>query len=679
MKILNPITNLRQLKKNSKQLQKMIISGKFNQLTYKKRHQWLARIERLKQQLSKFKQFKSIRKAIAGATIVLSLAFGNTMNAQTFGALQTNPFGLTDGYNVTFPASADLDGDGDFDFIIGEASPTSGNNLRYFENTGNASVPSFTQVTVNSPIAAISGYYFAMPTLVDIDNDGDYDLFLTEYYGAINYYENIGTPTSPNFTTAQTAFGLNTGAFNIPFVDIEFADMDNDGDFDVIASGYYSPVYYYENTGDSINAAFSTPVQDPFGINVTASDYGFPAIADIDGDGDLDLFLGSYYADMEYYQNTGTLAVPVFGSSVQNPFGIALNAPNTDLADPLFIDIDNDGDMDLFAGSYGTTGAILYQENLTISIPNNVPTSADTIFTMNQDETAFFVASDFPFTDADTAQTLNKIKIINVPLNGTFNLFGFPVSQNQEITVTDLVGLLYIPQPGQYGTNFDNFTFEVSDGLDFSAAAYTFTINVNALPSTTQTTVETVQDTDYTFNVADFTFNDPNGGTFQEIQIVTLPAKGEVKYNGTAVLAGDVIATSDFSNLVFSPEPGETGFPHTDFLFAVGDGTGFSQPNSIFVNVNFPISTNGINKVSNFKLTPNPSSDFVNLQIETPTNQSANLTIQNLSGQIILNQNIELNSDFNVQIDINNWTKGVYIIQVKAENGMVLTKKLVVQ
>lgn len=661
----------------------MISSGKFSQLTYKKRQQWLSRVERLKLQLNKFGQFKSIRKAIAGATVVLSLALGHTANAQSFGPLQTNPFGLTDGYTVTFPAAADLDNDGDIDFIIGEASPA-GNNLRYFENTGSAASPAFTQITTNSPIGNISGYYFAMPSLVDIDNDGDEDLFITEYYGAINFYENIGTPTAPNFSqTPQTAFGINTAALGVIFVDIEFADIDNDGDFDMFAGGYYNDLYYYENTGTATNAAFATPVQNPFGINIAYSDYGFPALTDVDSDGDLDLFIGVYYGDMQYYENTGTATQAVFGSSTINPFGLALNAPSNYLADPIFVDIDNDGDQDLFAGSYGTTGAILYQENLSISVPNTPPTSADTSFTINQDEVAPFVATDFPFTDVDTLQSFNKIKIINTPTNGTFNFAGFPVSQNQEILVSDLVGgtagLVYIPLAGQFGANFDSFTFEVSDGIDFSTTAYTFTINVNALPTTSDTTVETVQDIDYVFTVADFTFNDADGGTFQEIQIVTLPAKGEVKYNGTPVIAGDVVATSDFANLVFSPEPGETGFPHTDFQFAVGDGTGFSQPATLFVDVDFPISTNGINDKSSFEVTPNPTSDFVNLRIQTAPNQEAQLSVTNLAGQVILNHNIVLNGDFNARIEVNDWAKGVYIVQIRTEEGTVWTEKIVVQ
>lgn len=77
-----------------------------------------------------------------------------------------------------------------------------------------------------------------------------------------------------------------------------------------------------------------------------------PALVDIDGDGDLDLFVGETYqqdASIHYYENTGTLDKAVFtertGSA--NPLGsFAINAqPSLD-----FADIDGDGDADLFMG-----------------------------------------------------------------------------------------------------------------------------------------------------------------------------------------------------------------------------------------------------------------------------------------------------------------------------------------
>lgn len=666
------------LRKLSQRLNRLIETKKFHRLSYKKRQQWIHRIQRLKQHLTKYQQNNQIRKTITGATIVLSLAIGNTVEAQSFYTPELSPFGLTNNNEIHFTAGADMDNDGDFDLITGGFSVGAVGFLRYFENTGDSSMASFTLDSINSPVGSISTNYFSIPILVDIDADGDQDLFVSEYTGVLNYYENIGTPTSPIFSAAQTPFGLNLILPGVIFIDMKFADIDNDGDFDVFAGSYYSAVTYFENTGDSANAVFGTPVQNPFGI-VPPAYSGFPELTDIDLDGDLDLFIqGAYYGPMYYYENTGDSTQPAFGVSVQTPFNLTPNNLTPGTLDPLFLDIDADGDVDYFATPYNSNMDVVFQENLMFS-NNIIPTSADTSIVLNEGDVFNFDISNFPFSDADSTDNLEKIRITGLATNGALFVSGNAVSINQEIDAIDISSMSYNPQSTQFMANYGVFTFQVSDGRHFSDTSYVMTININGLPTTIQTTVETIQDTDYLFDIADFTFNDLDGGTFEEIQIITLPTKGVVKYNGTSIIAGDIIATSDFANLVYSPGVGQTGFPHTHFQFRVGDGIGFSQPVTLFVRVDFPISTNEINEKISFEITPNPSSDFVNIQIQTVSNQSARLTIQNLTGQIVLNEKIELNGDFNTSIDVSNWTKGVYVVHVKTENGIVWTEKIIVE
>jgi hypothetical protein len=66
--------------------------------------------------------------------------------AQSFNAVQTNPYSLTElpmGYSA--PAFADLDGDGDPDMMSGDYD----GNFYYFRNDGTASSPSFAAVQIN--------------------------------------------------------------------------------------------------------------------------------------------------------------------------------------------------------------------------------------------------------------------------------------------------------------------------------------------------------------------------------------------------------------------------------------------------------------------------------------------------------------------------------------------------
>jgi len=90
-----------------------------------------------------------------------------------------------------------------------------------------------------------------------------------------------------------------------------------------------------------------------------------PFFVDIDGDNDLDCFVGEYangtIAKVYYYRNDGTAKTPVFKniSGAANPLAGAI--ANT-LSIPDFIDIDGDGDYDCFI-SDGRTGALIYFEN----------------------------------------------------------------------------------------------------------------------------------------------------------------------------------------------------------------------------------------------------------------------------------------------------------------------------
>jgi len=79
------------------------------------------------------------------------------------------------------------------------------------------------------------------------------------------------------------------------------------------------------------------------------------ALADLDADGDADLFVGTAAGDVLYFQNVGTLTAPAFAAPVTNPFGL-VNVGAA--AVPAVGDLDGDGDRDMLVGSMG--GAVLY-------------------------------------------------------------------------------------------------------------------------------------------------------------------------------------------------------------------------------------------------------------------------------------------------------------------------------
>jgi len=213
--------------------------------------------------------------------------------------------------------------------------------MKYVEKTG-----------ANNPMSAHTFNGWTHPELADVDGDGDLDMFVGDN-AQINHFENTGSPSNPQFITGNLSKNtLNGGAINI-----EFVDSDGDGDQDLVVSDqdFGVDVYEFENVGTATSANFQTPT-GPKALYSSHCGDAQPFFADLDGDGNLDYFLGGkgiwgFY----YWNNKGTNANPSYKPSVQ----LQLNL--TEWASGDFGDIDRDGDLDLVVGLMD--GRILYYEN----------------------------------------------------------------------------------------------------------------------------------------------------------------------------------------------------------------------------------------------------------------------------------------------------------------------------
>ena len=248
------------------------------------------------------------------------------------------------------PAIADLDNDNDYDVLTVEWDNTN----RAYKNTGTVSSPTWTYNSGWNPTT--EGGANIDVSLADLDNDGDYDLLKSESLGVIRAYRNTGTVSSPVWT-------YNSG-WNPPdigtYAATALADLDNDNDLDLLIGEMGGVGHAYENTGTVSSPiwtdknAWNTP-----DIGKTA----FPDFADFDGDGDYDLLMGEYYGVSKGYENTGDNTSPIW------IYNSNWNTPDIGKeVRPALADLDNDGDIDVLIGEqngltkgYSNTSSVDYQ------------------------------------------------------------------------------------------------------------------------------------------------------------------------------------------------------------------------------------------------------------------------------------------------------------------------------
>ncbi|HYC86932.1 MAG TPA: FG-GAP-like repeat-containing protein, partial [Chryseosolibacter sp.] len=411
-----------------------------------------------------------------------------------------NPFGGVAVRSDSSPYLTDLDNDGDLDIIIGNSQ----HYMKYLRNDNG----SFVELS-SHPFSGLTVTDLFTPSFVDIDGDGDKDMVGSVHNGTTSlvYFKNDG-----GTFVEQPAGTLYSGSISTEEGHADFADIDNDGDYDFfISDGFsswelsYTFVRFFKNTGTPQTPVFTemTGAQNP--LNQVEEEFVLlPRLLDIDHDGDLDAVIGeggdvieiSDGNEFSYYENIGTPDAPNFryrGDLMpqgDNPFEPA----------PAFGDFDNDGDLDIFVGD--NRGKISYYQNtnypavtqmtaepLTVTV-GAAATTIDALLTISDPDNDSIVFAEViveayvPAQDELTFSTIPKIAVSHNTSTGVLTFRGkASIAEYQEVLRTVKFRTIAEPSSGRaksgpLAVTSRIVTFRVvdADGTNTTAASRTLNL-----------------------------------------------------------------------------------------------------------------------------------------------------------------------------------------------------------
>ena len=176
-----------------------------------------------------------------------------------------------------------------------------------------------------------------------MDGDGDLDIVsASSLDDTIAWCENDGA-ADPSWTSANIATTADAAR------DVQVADMDGDGDLDIVSASYADDtIAWYENNG----AANPSWTSSDIVTNATNAESVY--LADMDGDGDFDIVSGSQGDNtVAWYENDGAA----------DPSWTAVDISTSyDARDVFLADVDSDGDVDIVSASHNDDAITIFEQ-----------------------------------------------------------------------------------------------------------------------------------------------------------------------------------------------------------------------------------------------------------------------------------------------------------------------------
>ncbi len=227
--------------------------------------------------------------------------------------------------------------------------------------------------------------------------------------------------------------------------------------------------------------------------------------------------------------------------------------------------------------------------NVTFTSVNDPPGGTDNTVQTREDHEYIFTVSEFGFSDINEGNQFSATIIDTLPSSGQLLLNGTLVQAGDSISTADINSgnLVFLPAANANGNAYASFTFRVVDdggtdngGLNTDPTTRTMTIDVtpiNDAPDGRDNTITTFEDRPYTFQVADFGFNDlADNHDFSAVTITTLPPDGQLTLDFQPISAGDVVSVDAIAEglFIYMPPQNSFGENYHGFGFRVHDSGG---------------------------------------------------------------------------------------------------------
>jgi hypothetical protein len=439
---------------------------------------------------------------------------------------------------------------------------------------------------------------------------------------------------------AQINFQENIITTNADYaINSKIADIDGDGDLDIITAAYFAnEIHWYENTngqGDFSNLHIIGNIPSPTSV----------FLSDIDGDGDMDVLSTSFSDLVVWYENLDGLGnfglsqtIVQYPSNIHNP-QIVFSA-----------DLDGDGDMDVLTASYNDDKIAWYENT-----DGAGSFGSQEILSSNADWATDVYAIDLDGDgdmDVLSASRLdNKIAWYkNMDGNGNFSteiIISQTATGAYSVYSTDVDGDGDFDVLASASTDNEIVWYENLDGLGDFGSKNIISSNANTAFHVNGADIDNDGDMDILSasggdNKIAWYENLDGQGNFGSQQIITDNADhvGSVEtadFNGDGLI--DILSTSGNDDKV----------------------AWYEQTNEL------SISENSINS---FSIYPNPTHDLLNFETK---HEFFTINIYNNFGQII-------NSIQNEKsMDVSNLSQGVYYCKIENENGSFEILKFIKQ